>query len=400
MGIVSDNPQLKFLSLEFDSDDTYDDLHSAFDTLTRLETLCLNRCSFRSSTSKFVRFVGDNPVLKQLSLTNLTGLERLQEHPPLERVTDLVLDCRWEANPGLVQLIQLCPNLESLTFQPDMWSPVTDLSKAIRESCPRLTSIRCTEIYRRFLEPTMGDNKILLLIQAISRLVHFDMAIDNFSWTICQTLLGIHSGWLETVHLYHDRGNKEGCRNASRILATCSNLRSFVLFHRSIVEMPEDVQALFDLPWNCPLLERIELVGFQAYDTTDDDDLSDDDGSGAESEDSVASVTGLGSSTGGLEHWHRDDDFGELTTNHSEDHAEPSHYVTSSRAHIEAASDHDFLGVLERYGWEEQFSEDTAQTITRAQRALRDRLFERLADLPSMKNIIVQDYEYVRKVAQ
>ncbi|KAG0086310.1 hypothetical protein BGZ92_008231 [Podila epicladia] len=165
-------------------------------------------------------------------------------------------------------------------------------------------------MHRRFLEPTMGDNKILLLVQAIPRLVHFDMAIDNFTWTICQTLLGIHSGWLETVHLYHVRGNKEGCRNASRILATCSNLRSFVLFHRSTVEMPEEVQALFDLPWNCPLLERIELVGFQAFDdTTDNDEYGGDDGSEAQSEDSAASVTGLECSTGDLECWDDEDRF-------------------------------------------------------------------------------------------
>ncbi|KAI9234292.1 MAG: hypothetical protein BYD32DRAFT_423942 [Podila humilis] len=390
--LVSDNPQLTLLSLEFDGDDVYDDLHSAFDSLTRLKSLCLNRCSFRSSTDQFISFVGDNPVLKHLSLTDLTGLTRFQEHPAFECLTHLVLDCSWNSNPGIVHLIRLCPHLESLTFQPDISCPATNLSKAIRESCPRLISISCTEIYRHFLEPIMGDNRILLLIQAIPRLVHFDMAINNFSWTICQTLLGVNSGWLETVHLYHDRGNKEGCRNASRILATCSNLRSFILFHRSIVEMTEDVQALFDLPWNCPLLERIELVGFQSYDDATDDD---DNGSETQSESSEAPAIGLGRSTGGPGGWDGEDSFGGPSTD-PEDRSESIRYEPRSRAHTEA-SDHDFLNMLERHGWKDRFSGDAVQTITRAERALRDRLFERLVDLPSMKRIIVQECEYVRK---
>ncbi|KAG0031084.1 hypothetical protein BGZ82_007141 [Podila clonocystis] len=148
--------------------------------------------------------------------------------------------------------------------------------------------------------------------------------------------------------------------------------------------MPEDVQALFDLPWNCPLLERIELVGFKpSDDMTDDDDHSNEDGYEAQSEGSAASATGLESSMGDLECWDEEDSFSEPSTNHSEEHAEPSHYEPRPRVHTETTSDHDFLDMLERHGWEDRFSEDTAQTVTRAQRALRDRLFERFADLPA-----------------
>jgi hypothetical protein len=54
-------------------------------------------------------------------------------------------------------------------------------------------------------------------------------------------------------------------QNAGRILSTCPNLASILMYSNFGLERPEDSLALLDEPWICTNLKELELHGFRPY---------------------------------------------------------------------------------------------------------------------------------------
>ncbi|KAF9287859.1 hypothetical protein BGZ74_001001 [Mortierella antarctica] len=106
----------------------------------------------------------------------------------------------------------------------------------------------------------------LHLLKATSRLMHYDLPIYSLDSTFCTALLA-HASFLQTVHIYCGSMSETHFHNASRILASCRNLASF-LFRltdspRGQSTWQDGILALFDKPWNCPNLKEFELHGFK-----------------------------------------------------------------------------------------------------------------------------------------
>ncbi|KAG0016288.1 hypothetical protein BGZ81_011308, partial [Podila clonocystis] len=221
--LIRSNPQLSILSLHINSTQGYRNVKSAIESLSRLTTLQLS--GLRSHNADVERLLKNNPSLKKLSIITPRPFH-FDGFQPIASLTWLSIETWFEENqPGLLNLIRMCPNLTTITLELRN-GPLDSVSKTLREHCPRLEGIKCT--HRSFGASRHTDEAqdadLGTLIQATSRLLHFTCKALTLTNVVCQALLR-HATWIETVDLNLYSGDEESVRNIGRILASCSSLR-------------------------------------------------------------------------------------------------------------------------------------------------------------------------------
>ncbi|KAI9234642.1 hypothetical protein MVEG_12273 [Podila verticillata NRRL 6337] len=261
----------------------------ALEKLTKLESLSLTHWS-HCSVGQIARIAKNNPGLKKLSFTFSKNLAQTPgTHPPLN-VTELNLDGQWEDNPGFVQLLQLCPKLESIKFWATSTIPAAAVSKNLREYCPKLTSIRSlNSIMPTTIGGSPDEDDVVEIVRAATGLVHFEFPMDDLTSDITKALLDLHAETLETMRLYLDGGDPLSLTNINVILTECSNLAILAVENEQDEWSPEDAENLLADPWNCPKLKFLQVTGFNvigedyeelddyAFDVEEDEYSSDED---------------------------------------------------------------------------------------------------------------------------
>ncbi|KAF9311246.1 hypothetical protein BG003_007604 [Podila horticola] len=261
MALLDNNPQLASLALHLEDDTRYYEIQSALNTTTRLRTLHLT-CGKYPNINHLVQFICNNTELQELDIGYVFDFDHFDmTRTPMMHLTKLRLNSFLDTNPGLVDLIRRCPNLEALAFHARFGCPAETIAENIHECCPHLTSIRCLQgTSFRDASWLLCDDKILLLIAATSRLVHFEMEMVEFTSEICDALL-FHSQHLETVHIYVDDKDRDTLVHGGKILAACPKLKSFALVSACHAWSPKDGLILLEQPWKSPGVEAFWLDG-------------------------------------------------------------------------------------------------------------------------------------------
>lgn len=253
--------------------------------LENLQTLSIEQLK-ACNTHYFPWLLTGLPSLKHLSIRDCSGIERCDAasfDEPFPNLTILRLGCDWYTNPGLAQLVRFCPNLERLFLNPNADCPVTELSKNLRQCCPRLISIECLDPYEAFkVGVMMTSDEYAELIGATKELRHLEMPIGDLDMEIYQALME-HSATLETLDLYICGDAPENFSNANKLLLACPRLKYFALRNYLLEWNPEAGLAMFAIPWQCRNLEAIVLDGFATL--FDAEQISEEGESSLEAED-------------------------------------------------------------------------------------------------------------------
>lgn len=258
-------------------------IQHAFETLTKLESLSLSHWS-HCNVGQITRIAKNNPGLKKLRLNSTKKMAQTPgTHPPLN-ITELNLDGQWEENPGFVQLLRLCPKLESIKFWATSSIPAAAVSKNLRECCPNLTSIKSLNSHMPFATGgSPNEDVVVEIVRAVTGLVHFEFPMGDLTSNITEVLLNLHAETLETIHLYLNGSDPLSLTNINVILTRCPNLIYLAVENEQDEWSPEDAGNLIADPWNCPQLKFWEVAGFNAMD--EDYDEQDEYSSDSDSDD-------------------------------------------------------------------------------------------------------------------
>ncbi|KAG0026493.1 hypothetical protein BGZ81_006312 [Podila clonocystis] len=259
--LLPKNPQLASLRLHLEDDAEYQKIRFALDTTTRLRTLHIS-CNKCPNIDHLIEFIGKNTQLRDLEIGDIMGVGLFDMTTPLMHLTELRLNTFLDTNSGLVDLIRHSPNLEVLWFQARFGCPAKIIARNIHECCPHLMSIRCLNgTSFRDASWLLCDDEILLLMSSTSRLVHFEMEMLEFTSEVCDALLLAHAQHLETVHIYVDGMDRATLVHGGKVLAACSNIKSFALICACNAWSPKDGLILLEQPWKSPVMEAFWLDG-------------------------------------------------------------------------------------------------------------------------------------------
>lgn len=269
--LTRSNLQLEFLDINMTMEITILSLQSILEPLINLSRLKLCMGKY-VSLDQIVAPLAHLTKLRQLDLAHFTELQQLDMLPlQLDSITVLVLNCAWDRNPGLHQIVRLFPNLESLRIRAKsidagapLELPCADLSRNLRENCPKLKSIQNVQL-NEFDWTAMSEDDHLKLLASTDHLAHYNLPTTVFSFAICDALLA-HASTLETVDIYCKNATRETFQEAGRVLSSCPKLVSFKICTRYRSTLGAESLALFDHPWNCPYLKELHLHWFDPLD--------------------------------------------------------------------------------------------------------------------------------------
>ncbi|KAG0352223.1 hypothetical protein BG005_008333 [Podila minutissima] len=248
--LLHDNPQLTLLRMWFSDSATYKEFQPAVESLTRLQSLYLDFLH-PESWDHLARVLNNNPDLRIIAFTRPRDIMGFEGCEPLAQLTLLHFTGDWDRNPGILQLIQLCPRLERLEFSAS-GCPTKQLVAILKASCPFLNAIQ----YEGHLE---DEEDAVLLIQAASCLLHLGMTVTQFSARICGALMS-HAEWIESLKLTLREHDEVNSRSLANIVDRCTNIRSLDVAGNAIdLEYPGPHLSWIDSPWNTPHLESISL---------------------------------------------------------------------------------------------------------------------------------------------
>ncbi|KAF9314482.1 hypothetical protein BG003_004137 [Podila horticola] len=298
------NPQLTALDWTLRLEHQTDPLQclviqTALESLTQLQHLRLGNWRVYDPV-QFKGLLRKAPGLTELALVQMDGLGSLEGSQPMRHITRLYLQCLWSnMNPGLIDLLRLCPNLESLTFFNFNDCPMATITRNLREYCPRLTTIDTMATYLDAHDPVpWEEGDLLMILEATQHLVHCRVPMNALTIKICDAILAQASS-LESIHLFIEQDNDATFRNANMILSSCSNLKSFIMSSGMSGWSAKHSPDILGQPWNLPVLETFEINGFKQrafeyedafYNTFDDsgaedkDEKREDSGEGVEGE--------------------------------------------------------------------------------------------------------------------
>ncbi|KAG0332476.1 hypothetical protein BG000_009978 [Podila horticola] len=264
-GLLIANPQLADLTLLYFYRLT--DMVPAPDRLSQLTRLEIQQCELYGHDDPIIRFLQANSQLLSLSFTAVRLFDVPKDPgvwPLLPRLTHLTLDLELDSenNQPLLDLVRRCPRLESIAIAPYCGDEIIPtLTRNLRECCPALTSLRCVRAAEAVSagKCMVDESTVLLLKEASSQLVQVELAVYAFEGEIPASLIQIHGRWLESVALYMYRGDEGTFRGAGMVLSACPNLASFAMCFDDPPEEYRVSGAMFLDPWECPRLEWIKL---------------------------------------------------------------------------------------------------------------------------------------------
>ncbi|KAF9429806.1 hypothetical protein BGZ94_009422 [Podila epigama] len=241
-------------------------------SFSRLVHLTLSHWSFDSSTDAtldLISILRNNPQLQSLQLIDLTDLARFDVSPPqLLNLTSLSLSLPWAFNDlAVLELLRGCPNLVEFFFNPLDQCPVTALFRSLKENCPKVRRLQFSyqfSMHEYGLDPDVWHSEAIFLehVQCASHLTILDLAFNELTEPISNALVKMHGDSLERLYLrlYEDSG-PESLRNLSRVLSSCSRLKSFEMDTAEDNFMdPINGFTLFEHLWS-PSLEFLALDG-------------------------------------------------------------------------------------------------------------------------------------------
>lgn len=433
--VLRSNPDLLSLTLRL-SKPNFKTIYPALSTICRLQYLKLADFRFNND-HQLLALLNNNPGLCKIYLWCVGGITGLDGCEPLLHVTRVSMQPEWKSTPGLVQLVKYCPNLEDLDVHVlDRSCPITELTRNLREFCPKLQSLKCSEASGgnaydsddNSYDTVLEDDEIINLINVSPRLLRIGINRRTIRLHVAQAILA-HADWLETLELGFKQCKKKNVCFVNKVLANCPSLKTLFVGHPSTEEYYLLKLSWFDkLPWNCPLLQDIHLSGFKR--SLDCDIFSDDESEPSDSEDP---------SSDDDEPFHSDHfDLGSASSesnssDHEPLHSEPfdsdppddnwsdhqplgddrsesgqpwtrettlgppaqaDHRAKLARGHQEA--DILFLQDIESKGWTAE-AKHIYKPISQTARMIRDMIFGHVGGSPHIRRIAVDRFEYVRK---
>lgn len=364
MNLLHKNPQLESLGLFLLDDIAYREIQTALDTTLQLRILRVF-CGKHPNIDHLVQFISNNTQLQDLELIDIVGVDKCVWTRPLMHLKDLRINTYLGSNPGLVDLIRQCPNLESLSFHARFGCPAETIARNIQECCPHLTSIRCLEgTSHRNRTWLLCNQEILLLLTATPRLVHFEMEMVELTAEIGDALAA-HAQYLETVHIYVE-GMGDTLVHGAKILADCPNLKSFALASACNAWAPKDGLVLLEQPWKSAMLESFWLDGI--WYNGDRDDIAGD----------------------------YEDFFEPDPDDLEKDRGGCGVGMNQESERKETGK------ILSRYGWEQEgrsCSDDHDALGSRYANQLLRRLLQRVVVMPKVRGVSVNKFNFVKKGA-
>ncbi|KAI8603118.1 hypothetical protein EDD21DRAFT_369990, partial [Dissophora ornata] len=185
-----------------------------------------------------------------------------------------------------LELIRICPNLETLIIQPDYRCNTEKIGRYLRDHCPKLSAIRCVNGHTFFDRGVAMDSegygcvppsssKSLSTIDSTKPegqgLRVFEMGLGWLNSTLTGALMA-HSDCLETLIL----DKVENFNNACQLLSQCRHLQKFGLYNYQITLSPDDGMLLFQEPWACRGLKSLVLSRFRSRFEDEQDEDPDD----------------------------------------------------------------------------------------------------------------------------
>lgn len=269
LGLLQSNRLLTWLDLKLYDGTVYSDIQEAFDSVTWLRTFQFHGGE-TLDPDHLATVIFNNQDLRELLVSGITGFERIVSNGPLIHLTILDLDTLLDGNPGLIQLIRFCPNLEAIWFHgcnTFHTCPFEAIAMNLRECCPKISSIRSRDNYAVIsYEQVVSEDELVALIQSSRRLIHFEMPILDLSARVCSALVDSHAASLKLLrlNLYADDPNQT-LSNAGKILEKCFSLEKFVLNNDCYDWQPLDCFLLLEQPWGCKSLGALTLRGVRYF---------------------------------------------------------------------------------------------------------------------------------------
>lgn len=322
--------------------------------LPRLTHLTIDRSEIRrrQNMDQISRFLNANTQLAQLSVLWVEYWPSITEWHNFPHLRHLTIDSELDMCPAVVDLVCHSPALDTLTLAPFDGNVSPALVKNLQECCPALTANRCTDALEVLhSNDCISDEDWVSLMQASTRLLHIELAVSRFRLDLGEQLVLLHGQWLETVSLTVDSGTELSFASVGKILHKCPKLVSFSLSHVGPTLGSEANEGLFSLPWKCLRLERIKL---------------------------------------------------KTCACHVETPSSPAVAVKKGVVALvpDSETDLEFMARVLEHGWRlDRAPEEKAEEnfYTKQVRRLRNRVFERVIDLPRMHSVSIEGYEYFRR---
>ncbi|KAF8933387.1 hypothetical protein EDD21DRAFT_369995 [Dissophora ornata] len=302
--LISANKGLTLLSWDFPilaSGTMQEKEYVALGGLKKLRVLQLRSWTVDLDRALAAVLAPNAAVLEELSLSDIRGLDSSQaraisvtntcstsavDTTTLPKLRTLLLECDWNlVNSGIdnevLEVIRICPNLETLIIQPDHTCDTEKIGRYLRDHCPKLSAVRCVDGHMSFQRAvTMDDEGYVALIQGcvppssskFSSTVNttrpegqglrvFEMGLGWLDSTITSALMA-HSDCLETLILFIRGDEAENFYNARQLLGQCRHLRKFGMYNYLLAWSPDDGMLLLKDPWACRGLKSLTLEGF------------------------------------------------------------------------------------------------------------------------------------------
>ncbi|KAG0355413.1 hypothetical protein BG005_005627 [Podila minutissima] len=384
-------------------------VRSALETLSNLQELYLLSLT-DPCTDGFGQILGNNPDLRTLTLSCCDNLRVSPECKPFMAITYLDIASQWRFNPGLVNLVRKCPSLETLVILAESSCPATELATALKDCCPRLTSLRCFRGYmERTIDRLLDPVQHAQLIMSTPRLVDYRMTMACLTPLVADVLSAHHAHWMHTLHLDILIGNRDHFLSVGKLLGLLSSLVDFFMVDRKDGWRVEDGLAMFETVWDCPKLEKLSLDGFETRYGNFDPDESDEneyvleappvqEGGNIEGgNNQVSEEDGIDDTVGdenmAIQHTQGvEDSLAELV---NDDQATIQSPPEPERIVVGVAIDKEFSEILAQNGWNVS-ANSRKQRIRGPARVIRDKVFDRVFSMPSMVVVVLESVEYCK----
>ncbi|KAF9318086.1 hypothetical protein BG003_011811 [Podila horticola] len=435
--LTRSNPELGTLSISLKHEFVLLSLKPILEPLKQLRVLHLRQCRV-ATLDQIVEPLNCLSTLQSLELSSFSRLERTDAPlPQLGSVANLVLGCSWARNPGQVQIVRCCPNLQSLKVKVEREDrnsfPSAALSTNLRECCPKLTSL---QHHSGMLGIPMEYNQYQIqhhedLLNAAEHLEDYQFPLERFCTRFCDQLL-VHAPSLKTIKVACDSASASCWQNVGRLLSCCPNLVSVQLSFRHPTAKPETCLALFEEPWICWNLEQLDLGSlyprgldgleervskllYMQWDLEEahgrlmsvedlancgakvekSSDRSDSSSSGTEGSNEGSSDESDGSD--GSESSSDENELSSQTTNAHHRSQRPTSYWTRILA-SHPQPDRNFYQKIAKEGWTTSFSLDhVEQKTSRLEKIVWDRVFEQVLAWPKMRRLNLGRAQFVKK---
>ncbi|KAF9300198.1 hypothetical protein BGZ74_008196 [Mortierella antarctica] len=364
-------------------------------------------------TDGFGQILGNNPDLRTLTLSCCDNLRVFPECKPFMAITYLDIASQWRFNPGLVNLVRKCPSLETLVILAESSCPATELATALKDCCPRLTSLRCFRGYmERTIDRLLDPVQHAQLIMSTPRLVDYRMTMACLTPLVADVLSAHHAHWMHTLHLDILIGSRDHFLSVGKLLGLLSSLVDFFMVDRKDGWRVEDGLAMFETVWDCPKLEKLSLDGFEArYGNFDPGESGEDEyvlealpvqeggyieGGNSQVSEEDGSDDTVGNENMAIQHTQDvEDSLAELV---NDDQATNQSPPEPERIVVGVATDKEFSEILAQNGWNVS-ANSRKQRIRGPARVIRDKVFGRVFSMPRIVVVVLESVEY-RKVGR